>query len=215
MADLGERLERLYTGVVYDTLSELGLPGQVLPAAIKPLDAGMRLAGRVWTLSGVRTPSVSRHDSLLAWTGFLSAAPAGHVVVCQPNDGEIALMGELSAETLKARGVRGYVADGGCRDVDFIVRLGFPVYCRFVTPADIAGRWRVDEMGTSVRIGALDVHTGDWLIGDRDGVVVVPEARAEEVVAKAEEAAGAENRIRDAILAGTDPRDAYLKYGKF
>jgi regulator of RNase E activity RraA len=215
MADLTDRLERLYTGVVYDTLSSLGLAGQSLPPAIKALDPGPVLAGRVWTLSGVRTPSISVDDSLLKWTEFLSAAPADHVVICQPNDNDIALMGELSAETLKFRGVRGYIADGGCRDIDFILKLGLPVYCKFTTPADIAGRWRVDEMGTSVRIGGLDIHTGDYVIGDRDGVVVIPQARAEEVIEKAEASVNTEDKVRAAILDGVDPKDAYLKYGKF
>lgn len=215
MPELSARLGALYTGVVYDTLSEMGLAGQALPPAIQALDPGRRLAGPVWTLSGVRTPSISRDDSLRRWTEFLSAAPAGHVVVCQPNDLDIALMGELSAETLKSRGGLGYVVDGGCRDIDFILKLGFPVFCRFCTPADIAGRWRVDEMGTSVRIGGLDIHTGDYLIGDRDGVVIVPRAHAEAVIAKAEAAVSAEDKVRAAILAGTDPKDAYLEFGKF
>ena len=215
MADLTERLERLYTGVVYDTLSDMGLAGQALPPAIQALDPGPVLAGRVWTLSGVRTPSVSRDESLLKWTEFLSAAPADHVVICQPNDNDIALMGELSAETLKFRGVRGYIADGGCRDVDFILKLGLPVYCKFTTPADIAGRWRVDEMGTSVRIGGIDIHTGDYVIGDRDGVVVIPQNRADEVIDKAEQAVSAEDKVRAAILDGVDPKEAYLKFGKF
>ncbi len=215
MADLTDRLERLYTGVVYDTLSDMGLAGQALPPAIKALDPGPVLAGRVWTLSGVRTPSISRDDSLLKWTEFLSAAPADHVVICQPNDNDIALMGELSAETLKIRGVRGYIADGGCRDVDFILKLGLPVYCKFTTPADIAGRWRVDEMGTSVRVGGIDIHTADYVIGDRDGVVIIPQDRAEEVIAKAEEAVNAEDKVRAAILDGVDPKEAYLKFGKF
>lgn len=215
MADLTGRLERLYTGVVYDTLSDMGLAGQALPSAIQALNPGPVLAGRVWTLSGVRTPSVSRDESLLKWTEFLSAAPADHVVICQPNDNDIALMGELSAETLKFRGVRGYIADGGCRDVDFILKLGLPVYCKFTTPADIAGRWRVDEMGTSVRIGGIDIRTGDYVIGDRDGVVVIPEDRAEEVIGKAEQAVNAEDKVRAAILDGVDPKEAYLKFGKF
>ncbi len=215
MTDLTDRLERLYTGVVYDTLSDIGLAGQALPPPIKALDPGPVLAGRVWTLSGVRTPSISRHESLLKWTEFLSAAPADHVVICQPNDNDVALMGELSAEALKLRGVRGYIADGGCRDVDFILKLGLPVYCKFTTPADIAGRWRVDEMGTSVRIGGIDIHTGDYVIGDRDGVVVIPQDRAEEVIDKAEQAVNAEDKVRAAILDGVDPKEAYLKFGKF
>ena len=212
---LTARLEKLYTGVVYDTLSGLGLPDQALPPAIRALAPGPVLAGRVWTLSGVRTPTISRDDSLRAWTEFLAAAPADHVVVCQANDDTIALMGELSAETLKSRGVRGYVVDGGTRDVDFILKLGFPVYCKFATPADIAGRWRVDEMGGAVRIGGIDVVTGDYLIADRDGVVVVPQAEAEAVVAAAEESVNSEDKVREAILSGVDPREALRRFGKF
>ena len=215
MTDLSVRLERLYTGIVYDTLSDIGLAGQALPPAIQALEAGPVLAGRVWTLSGVRTPSISRDESLLKWTEFLSAAPADYVVICQPNDNDIALMGELSAETLKFRGVKGYIADGGCRDIDFILKLGFPVYCKFATPADIAGRWRVDEMGTTVRIGGIDIATGDYVIADRDGAVIVPEDRAEEVIAKAEASVASEDKVRAAILDGVDPKDAYLKFGKF
>jgi 4-hydroxy-4-methyl-2-oxoglutarate aldolase len=215
MTDLSARLERLYTGIVYDTLSEIGLAGQALPPAIQALEAGPVLAGRVWTLSGVRTPSISRDESLLKWTEFLSVAPADHVVICQPNDNDIALMGELSAETLKFRGVKGYIADGGCRDVDFILKLGLPVYCKFTTPADIAGRWRVDEMGTTVRIGGIDIATGDYVIADRDGAVIVPEDRAEEVITKAEASVASEDKVRAAILDGVDPKDAYLKFGKF
>ena len=215
MTDLSARLERLYTGIVYDTLSEIGFAGQALPPAIKALEAGPVLAGRVWTLSGVRTPSISRDESLLKWTEFLSVAPADHVVICQPNDNDIALMGELSAETLKFRGVKGYIADGGCRDVDFILKLGLPVYCKFTTPADIAGRWRVDEMGTTVRIGGIDIATGDYVIADRDGAVIVPEDHAEEVITKAEASVASEDKVRAAILDGVDPKDAYLKFGKF
>lgn len=215
MPELSERLGALYSGVVYDTLSEMGLAGQALPPAIQALDPERRLAGPVWTLSGVRTPSISRDDSLRRWTEFLSAAPAGHVVVCQPNDLDIALMGELSAETLKSRGGLGYVVDGGCRDIDFILKLGFPVYCKFTTPADIAGRWRVDEMGTAVRIGGIAIATGDYVIADRDGAVIVPEDRAEEVITKAEASVASEDKVRAAILDGVDPKDAYLKFGKF
>ena len=215
MSTLTERLGKLYTGVVYDTLSDLGQPDRALPPAIRALVPGPVLAGPVWTMTGVRAPTASPDETLRAWTGFLSEAPAGHVVVCQANDDTIALMGELSAETLKSRGVLGYVVDGGTRDVDFIVRLGFPVFCKFATPADIAGRWRVGETGGAVRIGNVDIATGDYLIADRDGVVIVPRVHAETVVERAEAAVAAENKVRGAILSGMDPREAYLAFGKF
>ena len=86
-------------------------------------------------------------------------------------------MGELSSEALKHRGVRGYIVDGGCRDTAFIRRLGFPVYCRFTTPRDIVGRWLTDELGGTVTIGAATVCTGDFVLADTDGIVVLP-ARA-------------------------------------
>ena len=215
MADLSERLRALYTGVVYDTLSDLGMAGQALPPKIQALDPERTLAGPIWTLSGRRAPHISRDESLLSWAEFLSAAPAGHVVVCQPNDKTIALMGELSAETLKSHGVLGYVVDGSCRDVDFILKLDFPVFCSGHTLADIAGRWSVGEIGTSVRIGHFDIHSGDYLSADKDGAVVIPQAQAETVIAKAKEAVVAEDKVRDAILSGTDPKEAYLKFGKF
>ena len=69
-------------------------------------------------------------------------------------------MGELSAETLKPKGVRGYVADGGCRDVDFILRLGFPVWCRYFTPRDIVGHWLPDAFDQPITIGAVDDPPG-------------------------------------------------------
>ena len=212
---LAERLERLYTGIIFDVMRALGLEAGVLPPQIVALDPGLRLAGPVWTVHGKLVEGADPHATLLDWTRMLSRAPAGCVVVCQPENQEIALMGELSSEALKSRGVRGYVVDGGCRDTAFIRRLGFPVYCRFTTPRDIVGRWLTDQLGGSVSIGTVAVSTGDFLLADQDGVVVVPGSRAAEVVEAAEYAAGVENKVRTAVLDGVDPEQAYLRYGKF
>lgn len=214
-ADLTQRLEACYAAAVHDVLRGMGHGNCVLPAGIRALDPSRRLAGEVWTVSGHVDNTRDPHDTLLAWTGLLSKAPSGKVVVCQPNTHEIALMGELSAETLHFRGVRGYVVDGGCRDTDFILTLGFPVYCSFHTPKDIVGRWVPDRFGEPVTIGGVTVSTGDWLLADRDGVVIIPGAIAAEVVQKTEAVQLQENRVRTAILAGMDPQEAYLKFGKF
>jgi regulator of RNase E activity RraA len=155
------------------------------------------------------------HDTLVQWTGLLSQAPAGKVLVCQPHTYEIALMGELSAETLNFRGIRGYVVDGGCRDTDFILELGFPVFCTFTTPKDIVGRWVPDRLGEPITIGEVTISTGDFLLTDRDGVVIIPAGIVEEAIAKTEKVLQTENAVRTAILAGMDPQQAYLKFGKF
>jgi regulator of RNase E activity RraA len=215
MDELTERLGRLYTGAVHDVLRAMGHERCVLPPAIRPLDPARKLAGRVWTVSGHIDRTKSAHETLLGWTTLLSKAPAGHVVVCQPNNHEVALMGELSSETLKDKGVLGYVVDGGCRDTDFILQQGFPVFHSFFTPSDIAGRWIPDRYAEPVTIGEVTLSTGDWILGDRDGVVVLPAALAQEAVRRTEEVALVENKVRDAIRGGMDPVDAYLKFGKF
>ena len=212
---LQERLSKQYTGAVHDVLRALGHDNCVLPTHLRPLDPALKVAGPVWTVSGRIDRTQSRHDTLLGWTTLLSKAPSGHVVVCQPNNQEVALMGELSAETLKNKGVLGYVVDGGCRDTDFILEQRFPVFHTFFTPSDIVARWVPDHYGAPVTIGTVTIRTGDYILGDRDGLIVIPHELAEEAITKAEEVALTENKVRDAIRGGMDPVDAYLKYGKF
>ncbi len=212
---LAGRLEQCYSGAVYDVLRSMGLPNQVLPDTLRPLDAARSLAGRIFTVSGHTDPQLDAHQTLLEWTGLLSQAPRGSVVICQPNDSTLAHMGELSAETFLYRGVRGYIVDGGCRDSGFILRIGLRVWCRYFTPRDVVGRWIPDSLGTPIVIGGVQIRTGDYVLADRDGVVIIPQERAGEVVEKVEEVLRTENKVRTAILQGIDPQEAYLKYGKF
>jgi len=215
MDELTERLARCYTGAVHDVLRMMGHENIVLPPAIKSIAPGMKLAGPAWTVSGHLDRTKTRHDTLLAWCTLLARAPAQHVIVCQPNNHEVALMGELSAHTLKARGVLGFVVDGGSRDTELVIEHGFPVFCAFLTPADIVARWVPDRFGEPVTIGAVTVATGDYVLGDRDGVVVIPAAIAAEVIARTEDVVATESDMRRALIDGMDPVAAYNEYGKF
>ena len=208
-------LESAYSGAVYDAIRELGLDDGILPNEIQPVDPNIPLVGKIWTCSGGIVEGISQDDSLLSWTGMLSAAPSGSVVVCQPNDSTIAHMSELSAETLKFRGVKGYVVDGGNRDTDFILKLGFPVFCRYLTPSDIVERWMVQTMGEPITIGDVDIKTGDYVVADRDGAVVIPASAASDVANRVDEVMNTENELRNMILGGMDPQEAYLKYRRF
>jgi regulator of RNase E activity RraA len=213
--DLTERLEKLYTGAVHDVLRAMGYPRCTLPHEIKALDPTKKVAGEIYTISGHIDQTQNAHDTLVQWTGLLSKAPPGKVLVCQPHTDMVALMGELSAETLQLKGVRGYVVDGGCRDTEFILKIGFPVFCSFNTPADIVGRWVPSRFGEPLTIGNVTITTGDYILGDRDGLVVIPAKLAAEVIARTEEVISTENKVRSAILGGMDPQEAYLKFGKF
>lgn len=213
--DLAGRLRSCYSGAVYDAMRDLGLASAVLPSDIRPLDPASTLAGPIWPCAGRPDRSADDHATLLGWTRLLSAAPAGAVVVCQPNDSTIAHMGELSAEALRTRGVLGYFVDGGCRDTEFIVGRGFPVFCRYRTPSDVVGRWVVESLGEPVRIGDVDINAGDYLLADIDGAVVIPAGSVVAVIQAAEQLISTESEMRRAILAGMDPSEAYLKFGVF
>jgi len=215
MRTLTDRLRACYTGAVHDVLRIMGHERVVLPHDIKPIDPTLKLAGPAWTVSGHIDRTKTRHDTLLGWCTLLSKAPAGHVVVCQPHNREVALMGELSAQTLAARGVLGYVVDGGSRDTELVLEQRFPVWCSFLTPSDIVARWIPDAYGAPIDIGGVTISTGDFLLADRDGVVIVPKAIAEEVVRRTEEVVSTESDMRKALIGGLDPIEAYNTYGKF
>src|SRR4028118_1672360 len=97
--------------------------------------------------------------------GSAAAGPTSgrRVIVGRPRDDVRALMGELSAETLQDKGVRGYVVDGGCRDVEAILERKFPVYCRFATPIDVVGAWKPEAFGEPIATGQPKNRAGDYL----------------------------------------------------
>ena len=97
----------------------------------------------------------------------------------------------------------------------FIVELGFPVFCAHVTPEDSTWRWELEAIQEPVSVGQVRIEPGDWVVGDDDGVVVVPSAIAESVLAEAEEKAATESEIRAAVRDGMTPLEAYERYGTF
>lgn len=212
---ISERLATCYTGVVHDVMRGMGLRDFTFPAELRPLMPGKRLAGPAFTIEGRVDPHADPHETLLAWTGLLSKAKSGHIWVSQPNDRVVAHMGELSAETLKNKGVLGCVTDGFVRDTSFLLEMGFQTWSRGFTPRDIVGYWLPRAVDVDIRIGDVRVAPGDYLLGDRDGLVRVPQAMIEEVLTRSEAAISTENKVRTAILAGVDPQQAYLQFGKF
>ena len=207
--------EGCYTGVVHDVLRAMGRKNFTLPPRVTPLQPDMTLCGPAWTIEGRVDETADAHETLLAWTGLLSKCPEGHIWTAQPNTHQIAQMGELSAETLHRKGVLGCVLDGGLRDANFILELGFPCWRTHHTPRDIVGFWLPKKTNIDVMIGEVLIQPGDWLHGDRDGMVCIPKKILDEVLEKSQIAMETENKVRSAILDGMDPQEAYLKWGKF
>ncbi len=209
---IAETLEACGSSAVFEVLRGLGHQSVVLPSDLRPIARGSVLAGRVSTVAGRADTWADAEQTLVAWVSMLSQVEPGTVLVCQPNDAHVAVMGALSAETLRHRGIRGYVVDGGCRDVEAIARLGFPVWCRFATPRGVAASWLPGAYGEPVTIGEVKIAPGDYVVADGDGAVLVPAARAHDVAKAAESAVAVKQRIRADIVAGIDPLEAHLRH---
>jgi regulator of RNase E activity RraA len=214
---LPRRFARIYTAAITDVMDEMGLRRQTLPATIQPLDAGMRTAGYAFTARGrphAGSPR-ERDQTLRRFLGMLAAAPADSVLVLAAHDSVAAHFGELSAAWFRAHRVRGAVIDGATRDTASIVRMRFPTFVRYRTPQDSVPRWRVADWGQPVTIGSVRVSLGDVVVGDLDGVVIVPRRVAPEVLRRCEKLVGTENRVRAAVRRGMTPLAAYEKFGAF
>lgn len=215
MNSLTTRLEQLYASAVYDALRSMGQDNCVLPPGISALIPGQKLAGEIFTIEGHFEVGQDANKTLLEWSTVLSKAPSGKVLICQPNTHEVALMGELSSEVLKRKGVLGYIVDGASRDVSFLLENEFPTFCRFNTPKDIVGRWVAKSMGEPIEIGGVRIVSGDYVLADIDGAVIIPRSLAEEAITATEVKASTETEMRSALMDGMDPVDAYKKYGVF
>jgi 4-hydroxy-4-methyl-2-oxoglutarate aldolase len=216
ISDLAQRFSSIYTGALTDVLDRHGYLQQTLPSELLPLRLGMRLAGPVYPVLGRPHPAHEYDTSIRGVLSMLGSVPAGSVAVYQTNDRVAAHFGELSATSLASRGCAGAVIDGGTRDAEFILREDFPVFSRYVTPQDSVPRWEVLAHGdVTIVIGGVRIAPGDWIVGDYDGLVVLPADHVEDVLTEAESKVATENEIRDAVRDGMLPLDAYEKYGTF
>ncbi|MGH9405443.1 MAG: RraA family protein [Terriglobia bacterium] len=213
--DCCRRFAVIYGGAVADVLDEMGYHDQVLPHEIQALTIDQQVAGVAMTVEGEPCASDDPELVFIPILQMLGDVRPGDVIVSQPHDSISAHLGELSCETAKFRGARGAVIDGGARDIDYILKLGFPVFCRYRTPADVIGRWRLVSYGKPITIGKTVVERGDFIVGDKDGVIVIPQKITGEVLCRAEAVVGTENLVRKAILEGVHPVEAYRRYGRF
>ena len=213
--DLRARFGAVYTAALTDVLDGMGRRRQTLPPEVVPLEPGMRVAGPAFAVEGRTNHSIDPDASIRRILEMLGAVPADHVAVYEPGDATCAHFGELSATSLQVHGVAGVVINGGCRDVDLVRASGLPVFARYRTPQDAVSRWQVLDWGHEIEIEGVVVATGDFIIGDADGVAVIPRDLIEPVLEQAEALVGTENLIRDGVREGVKPLAAYEQFGKF
>ena len=205
-SEMSDRFEKIYTGALTDILFSMGHGSQTLPHGIQPLVKGDRISAPAFTAEWA--PYLSGAKSR-AWE-MLKSVPAGHALIAATHIHDRASLGDLALAFLINRGCKGLVLDGGCRDVDIGTGIGMPRFCAFTTPQDAShGRGEVREWGHEIRIGEVRIRTGDFIVADTDGVVIIPIEIAPEVLVRAEALVEDETRIRDALLRGESPDDLF------
>ena len=188
--DVIDRLAKLPAANIGDAMDRLG----VADSAIQAIWPGARLAGpafTVWTRPG---------DNQGIHRALELARPGDVVVVCGGGDESRALLGELIGERAINLGLAGFALDGAARDAEALGEIGMPVFARAITPA---GPYKngPSRLGTPISFGGVPVLPGDIIIGDSDGIVVVPREQAAIVADAAEAVFADETNRRRAIVA--------------
>jgi regulator of RNase E activity RraA len=145
----------------------------------------------------------------------IDAAPAGSVYVMVLEDGaDFAGIGGLMATAMKYRGLAGAVIDGSVRDTPQIRKLQFPVFSRGVVPSTTINHYRFAGVNVPIKCADVQVNAGDIITADEDGVAVVPKARAQEVLKKAQELDDTEHRMIPFIEKFRSIKEAVAKFGR-
>lgn len=209
-------LDGLYTGAVADILDELGARHQCLPADIRPLLPQMKVAGPVFTVRGRARAFDDGRDPRYVQMDMLDAIFAGSVVVIDPGDEtRAAHWGELMSRTARAKGARGVVIAGGVRDTPQINELGFACFLRYHSPLTAAHRFDITDWDVPIRIGGVTIAPGDFILGDVDGLLIIPAALVDRVIDQALSVREREDIVRDALDRGGSIRELFEKYRVF
>ena len=217
MEKVCERYRCLYAALIYDVLEHLGHPAQALSHQLAPLDREMIIAGPAFTVKG--TMSCEKKEEIrFKRLGMIRQMRYPCVEVRDAGTPfHVALYGELSATTARAHGAVGAVIDGGVRDCSHLVRMGYPVFARYRNPVEAFGRWAMLDFGVPILLHGeitetVQVNPGDFIFGDYDGVMVVPQDLTVTVLEECERVMGIENNARIEFARGDDPVTVFERH---
>ncbi len=209
------RRYRIPSAVLSDTLDSLGWRSQAMQSRIRPLDLALDMVGRART--GLYMPVYHVEPGLNPYEleiGLIDSLEADHVVVLACGDsGRIAPWGELLTTACVTRKAVGCDTDGLVRDVRQIVAMGFAVFHGGIGPLDSKGRGRIMEIDIPVMCAGVLVRPQDVVVGDADGVVVIPREVERQVIEQAVAKVSGENSTRDALRAGESLASVFQRFG--
>ncbi len=206
-------LDLLTSAVLADVLDSLGHRSGALPPSVRPLRPGWKLFGRAATLSAIPVAAEPASPYAVELECVDALRPGEVLVATTHGDRGSAVWGELLSTAARALGAAGAVIDGMTRDATRILAMDFPVFAAGFSPLDSKGRLAGVSHGQPVRVGDCVVRPGDWVLGDLDGVVVVPAELAGRTFARALEKVSGEDRVREELARGRSAREVFAQYG--
>ena len=210
-----DQFRDLSAAVLSDVMDVLGLMNQAMQPFVRPLDESLVLAGRARTGLYMLTYEVrdgeNPYEIEIALVDDLKPGDVP-VLACDGPTQRVAPWGELLTTAAQARGAAGCITDGLVRDVRQIREMRFPVFHGGIGPLDTKGRARMVQRNVPVECAGVKVRDGDIVFGDVDGVVVIPQERAAEVLARAKDKVAGEGRTRDELRQGRLLREVFEKY---
>jgi len=215
LAEICRRYRRLYTGLVADLLDGKGVRTHSLPSNIRPLKETMVVAGPAFTCQGRPTGDIKSDDTPMLIKMLESLTPHSVAVMNTGGDISSSHWGEIMTLSARQRGCTGAVVDGGVRDTAYILKMKFPVFGKFYMPASSVSRFELKELQVPIRVGEICILPGDFILGDVDGIVVIPAALTEEILLEAEEKMRNEAGMRRALRRGMPLKEVNKKYGAF
>lgn len=202
----------LYTPVIGDILDALGCHHQFLPKQVRPLLPEMKLAGRAMPVLMADVYGQQKKPFGLL-TEAVDQLEPGEIYVGSLPSNACACWGEILTATAKKRGALGAVLNGPHRDTPMVLEQNWPVFSTGAFAQDSAPRMAIIEYRCVIEVEATAVCPGDLLFGDRDGVVVIPQALEKKVIDKALEKASGEKTVRKAIEFGMSSTQAFQQFG--
>lgn len=195
------RFEKLSTTNLSDALDKVGLRGAVI--GIRPLFGMPKVIGRAVTIK-ITAAGMMKSKRHLGIDAIASASSGDVIVIDNRGDTYNNCWGEILSCAAQKKGVSGVFIDGAARDVDFCQEIGFPVFARGIVPITARGRIMQEDFNCPIRLGDIQVRPGDILVGDVNGIVVIPPEKVEEVLSAAEMILEKEERMKADILSGMD-----------
>jgi 4-hydroxy-4-methyl-2-oxoglutarate aldolase len=211
----------LFTAVVGDVLDVMGHRRQFLPAGIAPLVPKTKIAGRAMPAleADIYSDGTPASGGPLAHKPFglmleaLDDLKPGEIYIATGASLRYALWGGLMSTRATHLKAAGAILDGYVRDAAEIEALGFTVFCRGLYAQDQGPRGKVIDYRCAIEIDGVRIEPGDLLFGDREGVLVIPRAAADEAIARAREKASTEGAVAIAIRGGMSACEALARFG--